>query len=168
MIDGRGRLFGKISVIDVLIVIVLVVAVAVVGYRFTKLQAAGPFPAKQDRLRVVFYQEEVNDFTAKTVKKGDPAKDALLNVSFGQVVDVKTDKSVSIVKSDKGEYHVSSKEGYCSVYITMETNGSVGNSGATIGNSVYYIGQTITLHAGNAVFFGKIFDFQKVSAGEGE
>jgi hypothetical protein len=161
IIDNKGRLFGKISIIDILIISVLLV-IATAGYRYIAPKAAGPLPDNQDKLQIVFYQEEVNDFTANTVNKGDPAKDAILHTSLGQVVDVKTDKSVSWIKSDKGEYFSSSKEGYSSVFITMEVNGTLAGSGAVIGGSTYYIGQIVTLHAGNAAFYGRIYSIKKI------
>jgi hypothetical protein len=161
IIDKKGRLFGKISIIDILIIGVLLVAI-VAGYKYFAPSAAGSIPEKQDKLQIVFYQEEVNDFTAHAVKKGDPAKDAILHTSLGQVVDVETDKSVSWVKSDKGEFFASSKEGYSSVYITLEASGSTGGSGAVVGGSTYYIGQIVTLHAGNAAFYGRIYSIKKI------
>jgi len=162
IIDNKGRLFGKISIIDILIIGVLLAIAAAGGYKYIAPKATGSVSDNQDKLQIVFYQEEVNDFTANTVNKGDPAKDAILQTSLGRVVDVKTDKSVSWIKSDKGEYFSSSKEGYCSVYITMEVNGALAGSGAVIGGSTYYIGQTVTLYAGNAAFYGKIYSIKKI------
>ena len=36
IIDNKGRLFGKISIIDILIVVIIIVAVAGIGSKFVK------------------------------------------------------------------------------------------------------------------------------------
>lgn len=160
IVDGKGKLFGKISIIDIVIVLVIVVAVAGVGYKYTKSKTASPF-VKMDTIQLQFYQEEVPEYAAKAVNVGDAAIDAEQSSDFGKVVDVKVDKSVSWLQNPIGKIEPSSKPGYSSIYITMETKGVMGDTGVKIGNATYNIGKTVTLKAGKSIFYGRISDLKK-------
>lgn len=160
IIDSKGKLFGKVSIIDLLIVLVLVAAVAGVGYKFVQSRTESIF-VKTDTLVVQFYQEEVNDFTAKALKIGDIALENEQSADFGVVTDIKIDSAVSWAQNPVGGFVQSSKPGYSSIYITMETKGTLGDTGFKIGTGTFNIGKTITLKAGNAIFYGRISDISK-------
>jgi hypothetical protein len=160
VIDREGRLFGKVSVIDILIICVVLIAVAGIGYKFSTSNISGPF-TKVDHIQVVFYQEEIPDYVANAVKNGDPVRESLQYSDFGTVVDVQIGDAVSWVETDSGENVPAPKPGYSSVYITMDAKGIIGENGVTIDNSVYYVGKTIELYVGNATFEGRIADVRK-------
>jgi len=163
-IDKKGRLFGKASIIDVLIVALAIVFAGMAAFKWGLIGAArsaGPFTQESYDIRIEFYQEEVPDFVVKAAKIGDKAVEALKNASFGRVVDIKAGKSVSWVKTESGEYVASSKEGYSNVIIVMEAKGQLGSGGAKIGGEEYFIGRTIDLYAGCAAFKGRISGIAK-------
>ena len=83
-------------------------------------------------------------------------------MSFGKVVDVEVGPSVSWGEDAKGNQVKSTKEGWSSIYITMETNGKLGPNGITIGGSKYYIGQFVTLRVGDSIFYGRISNAEKL------
>jgi hypothetical protein len=161
IIDNKGKLFGKVSIIDILIVFVFIGIIAGVGYKFTRSKTPTVF-TKQDTLRVEYFVEEALDATANSIKVGDRAKEAVQNASFGTVTDLKIDKSVSYAATDDGEIKLTNKPGYSSVVITMEAKGIYGSFGTTIDNTEYYIGSYITLRVGNAAFYGRITRIEKI------
>jgi len=162
IIDKKGRLFGKVSIIDVL-AIALVIAVAVfVGVKFKKSNTGSPFVQKEDKIQIVYQIDELRDFVADELKIGDPARESVHKASFGNVVDIKREKSISWVRTDQGKIIKSSKEGYSCVYITMEGTGTYGNNGVTIGSGEYFIGQSIVLNIGKTQIYGKIYDMKKI------
>jgi len=161
IIDNKGRLFGKISIIDILIILIIIAAAAGIGYKYTKSKTASPF-VKTDDIQVRFYVEEAPDFAVNAVKIGDPVKESLQNTGLGRVSDITTGKSVSWVQTDKGEYVPASKEGYSSCVITMDAKGFYGSNGVSINNTDYYIGRTIVLYVGNAALAGRISGLEKV------
>ncbi|HHW49362.1 MAG TPA: DUF4330 domain-containing protein [Clostridiaceae bacterium] len=154
IISKEGKLFGKISIVDILVLLVIIAAVAGASYKFAKSSTASPIFSKQeDNIRIQFYQPEVPEFIAKAVKIGDPAREALQGTSFGTVSDIVIGESVSWGADENGNSVKSSKEGYVSVLITMDAKGIIGDNGVTIGKSIYHVGETITLYAGNAGFY---------------
>jgi len=161
IMDKKGKLFGKLSIVDIVIVLALIAIVAVAGYKFIRPDTASPFTTKTDEIRLQFYAEEVPEYAAKAIKVGDPAKESLQNAGFGHVSDIKTDKSISWVDTDKGEYIAGTKKGYSSVVITLDGTGILSGNGVKIGNGQYYIGQTIVLYVGNSSLQGRISKIEK-------
>lgn len=161
IIDKNGKFFGKISIVDILLVIMFI---AVLLFSLNKIGLFSPKDAlvnNYDKIELVFYQEEMNTFTANNVTIGDPATESLQNSSFGNVTEVQIDDSVSWGSDIDGTQVSTSKEGYSSIYIHLDSSGTVGPNSLTIGGSSYYIGETITLRVGNSIFFGQIYDAKK-------
>lgn len=161
VINEKGRLFGKINIIDFIVIVVILVFTASIGYRFLKPNTEAPFLKRLDDVQIEFYQEEVNSFTANSISIGDPVRESVQNADFGRVVDIKIGEAVSWTQTDDGRNIPAPKEGYSSIYITMDTKGIIGRNGVTIGNSVYHIGQTMVLYVGNSAFWGRISDIRE-------
>lgn len=162
VIDNKGRVFGKISIIDILFVLIALALGALVLFKLGFLSSDQGVVVNKNKVEVVFYQEEVNNFSSDNVHVGDPASEALQNVSFGNVTDIKIGESVSWDSTVEGKQFSASREGYSSIYISMEAYGTLGPNGINLGGSTYYIGQTITLRAGNSIFYGKIYSADKI------
>lgn len=162
MIDKNGKLFGKINIIDVIIVIVLLAAILFGAYKFGLFSQRQVITANTDKLRLVFYQEEVNTFTTDNTKLKDPVTETLQNASLGSVVNLEVDKSVSWGYDKDGRQVKSTKEGFSSIFITAETTGTISPSGILTGGSKYYVGQLMTLRVGTSTFFCRLYDVEKV------
>lgn len=144
IIDNKGKLFGKVSIIDILIVLVVLGAVAGGGYKYIKAKASSPF-VKQDKVEITFYCEEFPQYAADedNMKQGSLVKDGVQGTVLGVLKEVKTDKSVSYAASAQGEFNVSTKQGYLSAHITAEGEGRYSDNGLVIGNVEYYVGQIV-------------------------
>lgn len=162
MIDKNGKLFGKISIIDIGIIILVIIAGLFMVKKLGIFTPKENITNNNDKVKIVFYQEEVNSFTANNVKLDDPTTETLQNMSFGNVVDIEIEDSVSWGEDKDGRQVKSTKEGFSSVFITMETNGILGPNGINIGGSNYYVGQFITLRVGTSIFYGRIYDASKI------
>lgn len=160
IMDEKGKLFGKISIVDILIVLVVLAAIAGVGYKFAKSKVASPF-VKPDTIQIQFYGEEIPDYAAKAVKKGDAGVDPVKNSVFGSVTDVKIDKSASYGTDAKGQYVRSSKDGYSSIYVTLEGSGTYSDNGVKFGSDLYFIGKTMEVRVGNTALWVRISDIRK-------
>ena len=157
IIDEKGKLFGKINIIDLVIVLVVVAAVAILGYKFLAPKAnessASVAVAK-------YYIEEVTDFVVENVKIGDKCMDESKNVSLGTVTDIEIGDAVSYGTNDKGEFVQSSKPGHKSMIITTEVNATPFDHGMIVGASKYYVGHTFVFLAGKAKLYLRVYDIQ--------
>lgn len=165
IIDSKGKLFGKVSIIDVLIVLVVVAAVAGVGIKMTKSNAS-PFTAKEDKVIVTFFGEESPDYSVKGAKVGDSVKDFDKGSDFGKVKEaLKIDKALSFTdftEYENGQWIVGSKPGYCSYYMKVEGTAVANPDGSfSFSNDNYYVGRTLTVKVGGVVFSGRIYSIEK-------
>lgn len=141
----------KFNFIDALIIIVIISAIVFGVNKYKKSSIPSPNTPQTNKIKITYYIEEIPEYVAEAIEIGDPVREKIQNSNFGTITDMKVDKSVSWAKRDDGEFFRSSREGYNSLTLTMEATGVLTESGATIDKSVYYIGQTVAIFAGNSM-----------------
>lgn len=153
----------KFNFIDILILVILV---AGLFFGFRKLKASEPdaeTSSKHQKFLISYYIEEVPDFVAQSIKKGDSVKEVIQSSDFGNIVSKSVDESVFWARDNEGELFKSSKEGYNSLTLTMEVEGLMGKQGVTIDKSSYFVGQTLSLFIGNVMLEnGRISDVKAI------
>lgn len=163
IIDSKGKLFGKISIIDVLVVVVILAGVVGIGYKFSKSRS--PLFAKGEIVVTQFYQAEVDEFAAKAIKVGDMVTDHSTGANFGKVTNIEIGKSASFAPDDKGVWVESPKPRYASIIITVEGPGiykdGVGEQGVSFGNTDFYVDRSVDVQVGNTNFWAKVYSLQK-------
>lgn len=162
LIDDKGRVFNKISIIDILFIALIILIGTFGWFKFSGYNNKDNLSVKTDNIKIIFYQEDINNFAADNIKIGDPATEALQNIKFGEVTDIKLGESVFWSSDIEGNQVSSPREGYSSIYITMKGKGIIGSNAVLIGNFPYHIGDVITLKVGNSIFFGKISGAEKI------
>lgn len=164
-IDNKGKLFGKINIIDFLVILIVVAAIAGLAPKFIKSGTSNPIFSKADTIVIGIYVEEASEFAINDIKKGDLLKDPVRNSTIGKVVDIKTAPSVYFAANDKGEYVKTTKQGYLSATITVEGTGIYSDrttqGGVTIDNVDQYIGRLQEFRVGNSAVYGRISSLQK-------
>lgn len=159
LMDDKCRLFGKINIIDLIIVLVVIGAVAGAVHKFGKTNV-GPM-MKQDDIIIKFYTEEVSDFVADAIQKGDSIVDDSKNTVIGDMTDVSINLSETIGTTSDGKFVKSPKPGTKSVLITSETKGVMGSNGVTIGGVIYGVGHSFYIKTGKAKMWVRVYDIQK-------
>lgn len=84
IIDKKGRLFGLINIVDLLIIILLLALVAVGVKRFGNKAAVGEATTKKGVITAEI--KDVRDVTAKNVKVGDPIYDYDKGTLIGKIL----------------------------------------------------------------------------------
>lgn len=153
----------RFTVIDFLIVMVVIISIVGIGRKFTKAKVSTPFAAKTEKVQISYFVEEIPEYAAKAIEIGSPVRESIQNSNFGKVSDIVIEESISWSRAEDGSYVASSKEGYSSLLITMDGEGIIGSNGVTLDKSVYYIGQTLTIYAGNSILQnGRIADIKTI------
>jgi hypothetical protein len=159
LIDKKGKLFGKISIVDFVIVLVILAVIAGVYYKFGRGLFADN--EKAENMIISLYWEEVPDYVVNSIKVGDIVIEDIQKAEFGHVKDVKVDKSVSWAQTDKGEYVKSTKEGYSSINISVEGKGELSGQGYNIGSYTFYIGKNYVVRIANSMINVRISDIRR-------
>lgn len=159
MIDKNGKLFGKINIIDLIVIIALVAAVAVFGYsKMSQKNSVGTVATPT--VTMEFYTDEVADYVVEHVKEGTPIYDADEDIKLGTVKSFEVGPSKVYTENSEGAVVVSEKEGYSSIRIVGEINGSYQEYGAEVEGVKYGVGHTVTIRAGQAKIHLKVSDIK--------
>ena len=138
IIDKNGRLFGKISIIDV--VVVLVVAVMALGL-YVKSNTKNITASTEDE--VITYQVMVNaipDYMAEALKEGDLVyEDGVYGDSLGKVTDVEITEGDRLAGLPDGTLKMIPVEGTVNMLVTIEGRGIV-DEGNYMLNRIYNLG----------------------------
>lgn len=126
IIDKKGKLFGKVNIIDLIVIIVLIAAVVLVGYRFlfNKSQTTQSGDAVKT-VRMTLYGKEVPDFVPDKIHEGDPVSLFEKNVKMGKVVSVSKGEAFTNDIADDGSVVKVPVYGMCTVTAVIETEARV-------------------------------------------
>lgn len=165
VIDNKGKLFGKINIIDLFILLIIVAALVGLGPKFITSRTVNPIFNTAEKIVVEVYIEETPEFVASLIKKGDLVKDPARNAALGNVTDIKIDKSVFFAPNDKGEIVKTSKPGYNSIIVIAEGTGIYADGTTQVGVSFesadQFVGRTQEFRIGNTAVYGRISSFKK-------
>ena len=153
-IDKQGKLFGKINIIDLLILVVLVLAIVILGAKFL----GGGKGQDAQVLEMKFHIEEIDTWVTEKVQIGDGLYDGTYEQNLGKVTNVETAPSKTWGLNQDGQYVLSSREGYQSMTITGEVLGTKTDVGCKVGGELYGVGHSMVLYAGDAKLYLRVQD----------
>ena len=155
-----GKLFGKVNIIDCLIVLILLALVAFVGFKFAHRNDE---TANLTKVRITFFGEETPDYVAKVLENGTPILDSKDDVTMGTIESFEVGEPLGYDTDVNGEVQQVIRQGYNSVSITAVGEGILGDHGVTIGGVLYGVGHTLTIYAGKAKLYLKVSGIEAVS-----
>lgn len=159
VIDSRGRLFGKINIVDAAIVIVILFALLFVSTRFTNGNIS---PTAAETIRVTFTMaDDIPDIFSNAIQKGAAVRVQKSDFVFGKITEVSVTDAVFYGVSSEGKWVASPKPKYKSATFTVEGKGSYANNQAVLGEAQLYQGRSIALVTGMTTFYAKVVGIEK-------
>lgn len=164
LVDEKGRLFKKINLIDLLIILIVLAAGIFVFYKFGKANITTVFEKKEPVI-LTFTVESVPDYTANAVKEGAVVTDKVSSAQLGKVTKAVVGPDISYAYDNSGRWVQSSKPGYASIELTVEGTGVFSGDGVVnIGNTKYYLNRdsnSTGIYVGNVLLYTRIKDIEK-------
>jgi len=163
VIDKKGKLFGKVSIIDVVIIVVVIGAIVGFAYKLTKSNAVTPF-TKTDQLEITLFADDIDKFVIDAIQIGDVVKDRSANVVFGTLESIEVaDARIQGIDID-GKVVLSSRPDHVSLKIKVRGTGIYSeNSLTSIGNVNYYLNRSMEVAIGDVIGWLRISDIKKVN-----
>ncbi|MBN1629951.1 MAG: DUF4330 family protein [Thermoleophilia bacterium] len=141
-LDERGRIFGKVNIVDLLVLLVIV-AVVVFAVMRTTGDSSETIPVKVTYMVTEQRQATVDALTgavqAKTVVRDDGG------TKLGEVVEVVPSPTLEEFLTPEGELKAFESPIYSDVAIVVLGEGSIANSAVRIGSVPMGVGKKVTL-----------------------
>lgn len=137
-LDDRGRLFGKVNIVDL---IVLLVIIAVVVFAVVRMTGSS---SETVPVRVTYVVEGVRHATVSALQaKGTVTDDG--GVGLGKVQDVMVTPTIVEVSTSEGGLKAVESPVFSDVSIVVLGNGRVSGSTVRIGSVPMRVGKKVTL-----------------------
>jgi len=152
MIDNRGRIFGKISLVDIVIVLAIVVLGG--GFAYRQMSARlGQILNPSDSMYITIKEEGVRHFLVDAVDIGDVMFRHLDRHALGTVVDIDVQPAMDFLHRQDGTVVLAEMEQRYTVIITLAAVGTINNTGYFV-NGVDHIapGSEISLISNRVLF----------------
>jgi len=145
LIDSRGRIFGTINVIDLLIIVM--VLTAAYGFWHARSGAAGLAALRGEtrQIEATFVVSNVRPATSSVIKVGDKVNDSKTNTYLGQVTAVRVEPAEIAVTGPDGRVYESTSKTRQDVWVTLRGSGRVSPNAITLGSNEIRIGTQISL-----------------------
>ena len=127
VIDKKGKLFGKISVLDLIVIVVLIVAVVGCIYKFV-------VSSGDTTLNMVIKTGSTRQFTVDALHVGDAVYE-VHGDKIGTITDIRTEQAYETVDTHDGNKQYLPVENRYFVYLTVEAEGTITEKGYFINGS---------------------------------
>lgn len=155
LIDDKGKICGKISIVDLFAVVLMLACVAAVGLKLHKAQTIhGGDCTIEYSIRI----ENIRDMSVNAIKQElKDVTDAETGYKLGDITDVQAKPAMVLVQTNDGNFSLKEYENRYDAVITFRTDGSETDDGyyASSGRQLV-VGDTIGVINGYAQFFGEV------------
>lgn len=147
MFKKDGKLFGKISVIDLVAVLAVIVIACGAAVRFSGSGSRVP-AASGEPMECVTEVKNIRRYNVDALKKGGSVFDRTTKEYIGEIVDVTEKPGTTMLLLADGTYKEVPVEGRYTAYVTISFHGKEGDGGYyTDTNRQMCVGSTLNMNA---------------------
>lgn len=159
IIDKKGKIFGLINIVDLLIVAIIVVLIVGGTLKFGKLNKISEEGIQEIKLSIKV--EGVSEGLASAIENDDLLRDSVRGTDFGRVQGkaITPHKEMVIGQDGKVEFLVI-PDSY-DVVIDVIARGTFTDNGVLLSNNSVFIGSEIRLKSSLYVFDSKIINISE-------
>lgn len=153
LIDEKGKIFGKVNIIDLLIVLIILALVAGVGYKmfFQNNNGVSEQPTEMSEADITFLIKGCLPEAQDALKEGDKLiiNNAITDAEITEI-DVQENKTTAV--TDQGEMIVTQNPLAIDITITVKANVQVSNAGVTLADETMKVNSDFEIETKE--FFG--------------
>lgn len=155
MIDKNGKLFGKINIIDLLIILIVIAAVV---FFATKMFSPAQESTKVDttKVAITFYADTAPENVTDMLVEGAPSFEETTNVGFGTVTAFSSEQAYGWMNDAQGNLLKGPLVGREYLTISVEVDGKLTDNGVYLGGRLYCVGANYTMHFGKVQVYARI------------
>lgn len=160
-IDRNGKLLGKVSIVDIVIVLVFLVAAGIFLAKSSPTKTVIP-QAQEDELRVSFFTKEVADKFIKSIKIGDAVKEKKSNAVIGHITDLIVEDTMYYGFDTEGKAVASAKPNYKSITIVVSGKGKYSGNETYINGLDLFQGKELAITTGKMAFWSRTVELKRL------
>lgn len=166
-LDEKGRVFGKISIIDLVIVLVVVIAGGWFAYAKFGRDLQQEVAAREQPVEFTVVVNAIRPTTVDAIKKGGKVFEFKTGVGVGTIKEVKSepaDTDIWTINED-GRWLRTKAPDRLYAYVTVTAIARVGENVITVNGVEVRVGTSIGLQSKWAVFTGYIMTVELLEGG---
>lgn len=121
VIDEKGKLFGWINIIDLLIVVIILGAILGVGYKFGFISKISSGNVSQNKAIVTIWIKSISGYTVDAIAEGDSIRELKSNSVIGKVIKKEVKPTKENAADANGNWVLSEVPEKNDVFLTIET-----------------------------------------------
>ena len=160
----NGKLFGKLNIIDLLIILIVLAALAFVGLRYLRPDSSG-HAAAPDKVRITFFAKDAPILLWDQGERqmGGPVSDHDTSNYLGVLTSyVPEEAYIYALDQDSGEMVRVLSSTECFLTFACEGEGYISDDGLRINGVQYSIGGTYVIRAGQTRISCRLADFERI------
>lgn len=121
MIDDKGRLFGKLSIIDIFVVVLILGVIAGTAYKLK-----GPVATVNRGDKTIYYTVKISDvrsFTTDYYEEGMRVCDSKSGAYIGKIDAIRVEPYMDTVIMNDGTLKLAEKPGKVEIYLDLSAEG---------------------------------------------
>lgn len=161
----NGKLFGKLNIIDLLIILIVLAALVFVGLRYLRPDNGVPSSAVPEKVRMTFFADEAPILLRAQGDRqlGGPVSDFDTSTYLGVLTSFAAEDSYTYMPDPvSGELVAVPSTVECFLTFACEGEGYISNDGLRINGVQYSIGGTYVIRAGQTRISCRLADFEPI------
>lgn len=159
IIDEKGRLFGRLNVIDLAGILVVLLVAAWAAYKFLVVNPRYAVTTRPYLLQVLV--EEVREYTLQELKEGLVVKEGDSNQIFGKIISRQVRPARRYVETADGRVTLAEVPDKFDVILTLECEAQVSPGAVTIGGQEVRVGFNPALKGQRFLIRGTVIEMEE-------
>lgn len=167
MIDKNGKLFGKVNIIDLLIILIVILALVFAGTKILGRDSSNKITnavGKSGTVRITFFCDDVKEFVPDALNIGDPVEQYQSEIALGKLVSFSSEPAYSYqLDPATGEVVEVPEVNQIFMTIVVEATGNLNEWGFTAGDTTFVVGGGYFINIGQTRVAVTIQSFEAVA-----
>lgn len=142
-LDEKGRIFGRISIIDLVIVLVLLTAGGWFAYAKFSKNLGQSIAAREQPIEFTIIIQAIRPTTADALRKGGKVFEFKTGAALGAITGVKTESAEIWTINEDGKWLRTRDSGRLDAYVTIASTARVGENTITVNGVETRVGLSI-------------------------
>lgn len=131
MIDNKGKLFGKINIVDFFVIVIIIAAIGLTFFKFS-LSKHSDAASSDAKAEYTFKITSLRDFTVKEINVGEKIYDSETGKCIGTIKDVEVKDAYEYFTKTNGEIVYKKLPERYNIELLVETDVVINEKGISV------------------------------------